>query len=73
MQFWKCISLSRKRGKNSVELDIDGNHLSQPHEVAETSADHLETVFSNPYLHDSSPSFWSSHSTTSRLVKYLDL
>jgi len=54
-----------------AELDIDGNHLSQPHEVAEAFADHLKTVFSNPYLYGFFSSSWSSHSTTSRLVKYL--
>jgi hypothetical protein len=69
MQFRKCISSFRKREKNSVVLDIDGNNLSQPHEVAEASADHLKTVFINPYLHGSSTSSWS----TTRLVKYLDI
>jgi hypothetical protein len=73
VQFWKCISSFSKREKNSVELDIDGNHLSQPHEVAETSAGHLKTAFNNPCLHGSSTSSWSFHSTTSRLVKYLDM
>jgi hypothetical protein len=50
MQFWKCISSFRKMEKNSVELNIDGNYLSHPHEVAEASADHLKTVFINPYM-----------------------
>jgi hypothetical protein len=70
VQFLKCISSLRKRENNLVELDIDGNHLSQPHEVAEASAEHLKTVFSNPYLYgSSSSSSCSCHSTTSRLVK----
>jgi hypothetical protein len=56
VQFWKCISSFRRKEKNSVELDINGNPLSQPHEVAEASADHLKTVFSNPYLLGSSTS-----------------
>jgi hypothetical protein len=68
VQFWKCISSFRKREKNSVVLEVDGNHASQPCTVAEPLAEYCKTVFSNPYLHDSSASLWSSDSLSSASV-----
>jgi hypothetical protein len=52
--FWKYVSSFTKSDKNSIELEVDGNHLSQPYEAAEAFAVYIKSVFNNPHLRDSS-------------------
>jgi hypothetical protein len=52
VNLWKYDSLFRKSDNNSIDLEVNGNHLSQPREVAEAFADYFKSVFSNPYLCD---------------------
>jgi hypothetical protein len=54
VHFWKYVSSFRKSDRNSVDLEVFGNHLSQPHDIAEAFAEYFKGVFNNPYLRDSS-------------------
>ena len=38
MHFWKNVSSFRKKDKNVIELEINGNRLTQPREDAEAFA-----------------------------------
>jgi hypothetical protein len=60
VHFWKYISSIRKSDNNSSNLEVNGNHLSQPRKVAEAFAEYFQSVFNNPYLHDSSTASQSS-------------
>lgn len=62
VHFWKYVSSFRKSDNNSVDLEVNGHHLSQPREDAEAFANYFKSVFNNPYLRDSSTSFQSSDS-----------
>jgi hypothetical protein len=62
VHFWKYVSSFRKSENNSNDLEVNGNHLSQPREVAEACADYFKSVFNKPYLRDSSTASQSSDS-----------
>ena len=46
------VSSFRKSVKNSAELQVDGNNLSQLCKVSEAYAEYFTSVFTNPYLCD---------------------
>ena len=63
---WRGGALSAKQ-KNSIELEVDGNQLSQPCEAAEASAHAqylITSVFDNLNLHDSSTAAQSSDTSS---------
>jgi hypothetical protein len=62
VNFWKYTSSFRKNNKDAIELEIDGNCLTQPCAVAETLATYFKSVFNNHCMCDFSTDFWSSHS-----------
>ena len=43
VHFSMYVSSFRKRDKNFIELEVDGNHLSQPRAVAEAFAENFRT------------------------------
>jgi hypothetical protein len=47
-QFWKYVASFRKRNSNSIQLEVDGNHLFKPHEVADEFSKHFQSVYNNP-------------------------
>jgi hypothetical protein len=42
--FWKCVSYFRKKRKNPIEVEIDGNNLTQPCEFPECFAARLAST-----------------------------
>jgi hypothetical protein len=44
MNFWKNVSSFRKNVKNLIELEINGNRLTQPREDADAFAAHLKCL-----------------------------
>lgn len=55
------VSSFWKRDKNSTELQVDGNNLSQLCKVSEAYAEYFTSVFNNAYLCDPSIASRFSH------------
>ncbi|PNF20040.1 hypothetical protein B7P43_G05817 [Cryptotermes secundus] len=47
-QFWKYVASFRKRNSNSIQLEVDGKHLIEPHDIADEFSKHFQTVYHNP-------------------------
>jgi hypothetical protein len=47
-QFWKYVASFRKRNSNSIQLEVDGKHLIQPHVIADEFSKHSQSVNNNP-------------------------
>ena len=62
MHFWKYASSFRKNDRNPIELENDGNHLTQSCEVKEACAAYFKSVFTNHCMHIFYTDFQSSDS-----------
>jgi hypothetical protein len=59
-QFWKYVASFRKKSSSSIQLMVDGTHLTDHSEVANAFANHFQSSFNNP-----SPGVFSCPSSSS--------
>jgi hypothetical protein len=46
-QFWKYVASFGKSSSTSVQLEGDGTHLFEPHEVGDAYAKHFQSAYNN--------------------------
>jgi hypothetical protein len=46
--FWQYVASFRKRNSFSIQLEVDGNNLNKPNDVADKLSKHFQSVYSSP-------------------------
>jgi hypothetical protein len=67
------VSSLRKRDKTFIEIEVDGNHLPQPREVAEAFAEYFRTSCNNAYVGEPSSASRSADSLSLFYVPESDM